>query len=79
MKYKVNDIILVNSFAGPKVHVRLKKRIVAKNGLGADGWDAVVIYKKDVEALRKKGVPYKKAEKPTVFVFDWQIIKKKPR
>ena len=79
MKYKINDIVLVESFAGPRVYVRLKKKVVSKNGWDADGWDAIVIYKKDIEALRKKGVPYKKNEKPHVFVFEWQMIKKKPR
>ena len=78
MKYKVGDIVLVKSFAGPKVHVRLKKRVIKpKNFWGADGWDAQIIYKKDIDNLRTHGVPYKKGEKPIVFVFDWHIIKKK--
>ena len=78
MKYKVGDIVLVNSFAGPKVHVKLKKRVLKpKKGWGADGWDAQLIYKKDVDKLRKNGVPYKKDTKPMVFVFDWHLIKRK--
>ncbi|MAH44329.1 hypothetical protein CMI37_00770 [Candidatus Pacearchaeota archaeon] len=78
MKYKVGDVVLVETFAGPKVHVRLKKRILKpKNGWGADGWDAQLIYKKEVDTLRKNGVPYKKDTKPVVFVFDWHIIKRK--
>jgi hypothetical protein len=78
MKYKVGDIVLSESFAGPKVWVRLKKRILKpKDFWGADGWDAQIIYKKDVDDLRKHGVPYKKGAKPMVFVFDWQTIKKK--
>ena len=78
MKYKVGDVVLVESFAGPEVYVRLKKRLLKpKKGWGADGWDAQIIYKKDVDSLRKSGVPYKKGEKPIVFVFDWQMIKKK--
>ena len=78
MKYKVGDIVLVNSFAGPKVSVKLKKRLLKpKDNWGADGWDAQIIYKKDVDSLRNNGVPYKQGEKPIVFVFDWQIIKKK--
>ena len=77
MKYKVGDIVLVESFAGPKVHVKLKKRVLKpKKGWGADGWDAQIIYKKDVDALRQNGVPYKKGEKPMVWVFDYRIIKK---
>ena len=78
-KLKIGDIVLVDSFAGPQVRAKLKKRIISKNGFGADGWEAVLVYKKDIDALRKKGVPYKKAEKPSVFVFDWQIIKNKSR
>ena len=78
MKYKVGDVVLVESHAGPKVYVKLKKRVLKpKVGWGADGWDAQIIYKKDVDNLRNNGVPYKKGEKPLVFVFDWQMIKKK--
>ena len=78
MKYEVDDIVLAKSFAGPKVWVKLKKRILKpKDFWGADGWDAQLIYKKDVDNLRKNGVPYKKGDKPLVFVFDWQMIKKK--
>ena len=77
MKYKVGDMVLVESHAGPQVQTKLKKRILKpKNGWGADGWDAQIIYEKDVNILRKSGVPYKKDEKPIVFEFDWQIIKK---
>ena len=58
--------------------MKLKKRILKpKDGWGADGWDAQLIYKKDVDSLRKSGVPYKKDTKPMVFVFDWHILKKK--
>ena len=68
----------MKSFAGPRVYVKLKKRILKpKDGWGADGWDAQLIYKKDVDSLRKSGVPYKKDTKPMVFVFDWHILKKK--
>ena len=80
MKYKAGDVVLVESFAISKVWVRLKKRISKpKDFWGADGWDAQIIYKKDVDALRQNGVPYKKGAKPIVFVFDWQILKKKKR
>jgi len=80
MKYEVDDVVSVKSFAGPKVWVKLKKRILKpKDFWGADGWDAQIIYKKDVDKLRKNGVPYKEKEKPIVFVFDWEIIKKRKR
>jgi len=78
MKYKMGDTVLVSSFAGPKVWVKLKERILKpKDFFGADGWNAQIIYKKDVDNLRKSGVPYKKNTKPMVFVFDWQIISRK--
>jgi len=80
MKYNVDDVVLVESHAGPHVWVRLKKRIVKpKDSWGADGWDAEIVYKKDVDSLIKSGVPYKSGTKPTVFVFDWQLLKKKTR
>ena len=75
--YQKNDIVLVKSFVSHEIHVRLKKRILKpKKGWGADGWDAQIIYEKDINILRKSGIPYKKNEKPIVFVFDWQLIKK---
>jgi hypothetical protein len=75
--YQKNDIVLVKSFVSHEVQVRLKKRILKpKKGWGADGWDAQIIYEKDVNILRKSGIPYKKGAKPIVFVFDWQLIKK---
>lgn len=79
-KYKIGDIVLTRSFAKPRVWVRLKERILKpKDFWGADGWDAQIIYKKDVDELRRNGVPYEKGAKPMVFVFDWQIIKKKSK
>tara|TARA_R110000772_G_scaffold141219_3_gene250848 strand:- start:903 stop:1142 length:240 start_codon:yes stop_codon:yes gene_type:complete len=78
MNYKINDIVLVNSFAGPKVWVELKERILKpKDSFGALGWRAQIIYNKDVENLRNSGVPYTKNTKPIVFVFDWEVIKRK--
>ncbi len=78
-KYTKNDKVLVKSFAGPDICVILKERYIAAKSelkLGVDGWEAQIYKKKDVEELRKRGVPYKKGEKPMVFVPDWQIIKK---
>ena len=79
MKYKVNDVVLVKSFAGPNVRVLLKKRYIASESelkLGVDGWEAQITLHREVEKLRKRGVPYRKGEKPKVWVFDWEIIKK---
>ena len=78
-RYTNNDRVLVKSFAGPNVCVRLLKRYIAiqsQHKLGVDGWEAQITNQKEVEKLRKKGVPYKRGEKPKVWVFDWEIIKK---
>ena len=78
-RYTKNDRVLVKSFAGPNVCVRLLKRYIAKQSqhkLGVDGWEAQITNQKEVEKLQKKGVPYKRGEKPKVWVFDWEIIKK---
>jgi hypothetical protein len=78
MKYQVNDVVLVESIAGPQVHVRLLKRVKKINeGYGADGWDAILLYEKEIEKLRKAGVPYPKKGEHKVWVFDEDIIKKK--
>lgn len=74
-----NDKVLVTSYAGPNVCVVLKKRYIANQSklkLGVDGWNAQIINHKEVDKLRRHGVLYTKGEKPMVWVFDWQIIKK---
>ncbi len=79
IRYRKNDRVLVKSFAGPNVCVVLKNRYLvskSESKLGVDGWEAQITNQKEVEKLRKKGVPYKKGEKPKVWVFDWEIIKK---
>ena len=78
-RYTKNDRVLVKSFAGPIVCVILKKRYLvsmSEHKLGVDGWDAQIVNQKEINKLRKKGVPYKKGEKPKVWVFDWEIIKR---
>ena len=77
--YRKNDKVLVQTFVGLKISVILKKRYLVETSelkIGVDGWEALIYKQKDVEKLRKHGVPYKKEEKPIVFVPDWQIIKK---
>tara|TARA_R110002020_G_scaffold46255_1_gene131673 strand:- start:25504 stop:25758 length:255 start_codon:yes stop_codon:yes gene_type:complete len=77
--YRKNDKVLVKSFAGPDVSVILKERFLVSESelkIGVDGWNAQITSQKEVNKLRKHGVPYKKDEKPMVWVFDWQIIKK---
>ena len=78
-RYTKNDRVLVKSFAGPNVCLTLKKRYIAAQSelkLGVDGWEAQITNQREIEKLRKHGVPYKKGEKPKVWVFDWEIIKK---
>ena len=70
---------MVKSFAGHQVCVVLRRRYLVsktKHKLGVDGWEAQITNQKEVEKLRKKGVPYKKGEKPRIWVFDWEIVKK---
>ena len=79
ISYQKNDKVLVKSFAGPDTRVILRKRYIAPQSelkLGVDGWEAQITIQKEVEKLRKAGVPYQKGEKPMVWVFDWQIIKR---
>ena len=78
-RYVKNNRVLVKSFAGPNICVILRKRYVAsisEHKLGIDGWEAQIVNQKEVNKLRTRGVPYRKGEKPIVFVADWQIIKK---
>jgi hypothetical protein len=74
---KAGNKILVKTFAGPEVYVILKRRYIAAESplkLGVDGWEAQIKDDKEIEKLRKAGVPYKKGTQPLVWVFDWQII-----
>ena len=76
-KYIKNDRVLVKSFAGPSVCLTLKKRYIAAQSelkLGVNGWEAQITNQREVEKLSKCGVPYKKGDKPKVWVFDWEII-----
>jgi len=84
MKYKVNDIVLVKSIAGPNVHVKLIKRPdvhvrLIKRIEKHQRWDAVLINEEDIKALRKAGVPYPKKDTKEVWVFDEEIIKKEDK
>jgi len=76
--YKKGDIVLVRSFAGPEVYVKLLNRLTKpKDYWGADGWEALLINEKDVQKLRERGVPYPKKGNREVWVFDEDIIKRK--
>ena len=76
--YKKDDIVLVKSFAGPEVFVKLIKHIdKPKDYWGADGWEAMLLNDTEAEKLRKAGVPYPNKGKREVWVFDEDIIKRK--
>ena len=86
-KYKVGDIVLVKARAGPAipdVHVKLIKKYVVKKKKGRRidwpeyiGWDAKMIYKKEVLLLKKKfKIPYEYPNNVETFVYDEDIIHK---
>ena len=90
--YKVGDIVLVKSVAGdciPKIHVRLKERVVVKptkgklvgirmsmDWPGYSGWHAEIVYQEEADNLRKNfSIPFSGPGDET-FVYDSSIIKK---
>ena len=78
-KLKKGDIVLAKSFAlnsEDLVKVKLTKRGEKVHGWGADGWEGLLIDPEDVAKLVKAGVPYKKGEKPKVWLFDFHIVRK---
>ena len=78
-RYTKNDRVLVKSFVGQNIKVILKHRYTtdkAENKLGVNGWYAQINNPAEVQKLRKSGVPYNKNERPKVWVFEWQIIRK---
>ena len=81
--YKVNDIVLTKSPAGnaiPAIHVKLKKEVIVKKSKYTDGyrgWEAVLIYEKEADMLRKRWrIPFKFPDKIDTFVYECDIIKK---
>ena len=83
--YNVGDIVLVKARAGvaiPNVHVKLLKKYTIKERKGNRmdwpgyiGWDAKLIYKKEVLLLRKKfQIPYQYPNNVKTFVYDEDII-----
>jgi len=81
-KYKVGDIVLIQSMSGeaiPQFHVRLLERYIKKpegNWTGYKGWRAEMVYQSEVDLLRKKWcIPFKSPGDKT-WVYDSEIIKK---
>ena len=95
MNNKKGDIVLVKSVAGsaiPKIHVRLVERVIVKetkakfNGFrwgmswpAYSGWDAVAVYQKEIDDLRKNwSIPYGKVGEDVIIVYDEDIVPKDP-
>mgnify|MGYP003111660642 FL=1 len=81
-KYKKGDVVLIQPSAGPalpQIHVRLIERVVElKRGhwTGYSGWEAELIYKREVDMLRKQWqIAFKKIGDRT-FVYDSEIIRR---
>ncbi len=96
MKYNKGDIVLVKSVAGqsiPAFHVKLVSRVIVKetkpkfNGFkwgmdwpGYSGWEAVTVYQKEIDVLRKAwSIPYTTPGEDVVFVYDEDIIRKEKK
>ena len=86
-KYKVGNIVLVKARAGtaiPNVHVKLLKKYVIEERKGRRvdwpgyiGWDAKLIYKKEILLLKKKfRIPYEYPNNVETFVYDEDIMSK---
>tara|TARA_A100001011_G_scaffold396794_1_gene495839 strand:- start:4671 stop:4943 length:273 start_codon:yes stop_codon:yes gene_type:complete len=84
IKYEVGDILLVSSFAGPKVYKKVLKKINKEFTLIGKkdtlvGFEGCFVRRKDLIALKKMCVPYTGKEKlrdQISFVYDFQILKK---
>ena len=75
--YKKNDILLVNTFAGPKVYIKVISK-TKPGDPGHPGFEGCLTRRKDIIALKKRSVPYTGREKPSKcisFGYDFQIIK----
>ena len=81
MKYKVGDIVLVKSSAGPaipNVHVKLLQKI--KRNTSFDPayiiWKAHLTKRKEADMLRKQWqIPFKFPDEVETFVYETDVIK----
>ena len=80
-KYKVGDIVLVKSSAGPaipKFHVKLLQKIKRSTSFDPTyiGWKARLTKRKEVNILRKEWqIPFKFPNEVETFVYETNIIK----
>ena len=79
--YKINDIVLVRSGAGPaipKFHVKLVERIERKPPKDPEYimWRARLTKRKEADKLRKEWqIPFKFPDKVETFIYETNIIK----
>ena len=83
IKYNVGDILEVETFAGPKIHKKVIKKVNkssvwSNETINVVGFEGCFVRRKDLLALKKNSVPYTGKEKPSKTIswtYDWQIIK----
>jgi hypothetical protein len=81
MKYKVGDIVLVKSSAGPaipNVHVKLIQEIKRESSFDPSYiiWKASLTKRKEIDMLRKQWqIPFKFPSDVETFVYETNIIK----
>jgi len=66
---KEGDIVLVETFAGVDVHVKLKEYCSYSSYAG---WSAELVYDQDATSLQERGCPINIGD--NTWVYDWQII-----
>lgn len=90
VQYNVGDILEVKTFAGPKIHTKVLKKIHTKSKWSSlsdkkkkdivevKGFYGCFVRRKDLYALKKACVPYtgkEKLNKTESFTFDWHILR----
>lgn len=83
-EYSVGDVLEVSTFAGPKVHKKVLKKIdytVAwsdETTTRVVGFEGCFVRRKDLFALKKMSVPYtgrEKLKETRSFTYDSQILR----
>jgi hypothetical protein len=89
-KYNVGDILEVQTFAGPKIHKKVLRKVHTtskwqslsdkrkKDTVEVKGFEGCFVRRKDLYSLKKHCVPYsgkEKLSKTESFTYDWQIIR----
>tara|TARA_Y100001951_G_scaffold58690_1_gene46612 strand:+ start:233 stop:556 length:324 start_codon:yes stop_codon:yes gene_type:complete len=71
---KKGDIVLVETFAGVDVHVKLKEYCsysAHQKQVAYAGWSAELVYEKDAKSLQQQGCPINVGD--DTWVYDWQV------